>query len=400
MSQTATLSANQLSAIEKLRTYKVGALFMEPGTGKTRAAYELVKSVSGIDYILWLTPFQTKSNLLTEINKCGGLNNLEIVGIETISSSDRTYLDLINKVQSRNTFIVCDESLKIKNWGAKRTKRIIELSKHCEYKLILNGTPATKNLLDLWAQLQFLSPLILKMELAEFENTFCEWTKITKSFGNQSIQKKFITAYHNIDHLYSLINHYVYNCDLDLQVKQDYSNASYDIEEDLLKDYYRLKEKYLDKETLQFMNNNIFLEMTQKMQHSYCCTDNKFVILENILKQYNPDNIIMFTKYIASREELQKRYPKLTVLSYGMHSFGLNLQDKFITIYFDKTFDYAQRTQSGYRTYRMGQIKDCKYYDFTGNVGLEKIIDDNIKKKISMSEYFKSKSIQEIKKEL
>lgn len=51
---------NQIKGIEKLKEYKVGALFMEPGTGKTLTAYELVKSVTDCDYILWLTPFQTK----------------------------------------------------------------------------------------------------------------------------------------------------------------------------------------------------------------------------------------------------------------------------------------------------------------------------------------------------
>ena len=88
------------------------------------------------------------------------------------------------------------------------------------------------------------------------------------------------------------------------------------------------------------------------------------------------------------------------ILTYGKHSFGLNLQDKNVTVYFDKTFDYAQRIQSGYRTYRMGQNKNCIYYDLTGNVGLESVIDKSINKKMSMSEYFKSKSINEIIKEL
>lgn len=103
------LLVHQAKAIDKLRRLKVGALFMEPGPGKTRAAYELVKSVKS-DFILWLTPFQTKENLLNEINKCGGLEMLEIVGIETLSSSDRKYLDLFEKVNKRNTFLIVDET--------------------------------------------------------------------------------------------------------------------------------------------------------------------------------------------------------------------------------------------------------------------------------------------------
>ena len=36
----------------------------------------------------------------------------------------------------------------------------------------------------------------------------------------------------------------------------------------------------------------------------------------------------------------------------------------------------------------------------TGNIGLEDMIDTNIEKKISMTEYFKQKTIEEIKTEL
>jgi superfamily II DNA or RNA helicase len=57
---------NQLNAISKLQKLKVGALFMEPGTGKTRSAFEIIKSIPGNPYILWLTPFLTKQNLQDE----------------------------------------------------------------------------------------------------------------------------------------------------------------------------------------------------------------------------------------------------------------------------------------------------------------------------------------------
>ncbi|MCT7794652.1 MAG: DEAD/DEAH box helicase family protein [Lactobacillus crispatus] len=53
------LSGNQKKAIEKLEKLRVGALFMEPGTGKTRTAVELINS-SKTDYVLFLVPFQTK----------------------------------------------------------------------------------------------------------------------------------------------------------------------------------------------------------------------------------------------------------------------------------------------------------------------------------------------------
>ncbi len=405
-----TLFDNQLTAIDKLRRYKVGALFMEPGTGKTRTAYELIRSVSECDYILWLTPFQTKRNLQLELQKWavedpdqnGWLwSKLEIVGIETLSSSHRTYLTLYEKIQTfKCPFIVVDESLKIKNWEAKRTKRIIELSKFSTYKLILNGTPISRNLLDVWAQMEFLSPKILNMGISEFKNTFCEWTRITKRFGHKSFSREFITKYHNVDYLYSLIGHYVYECDLEIEVQKQYHDCSYEIDEDIKQEYYRLKEKYLDDEKLLAMNNNIFLELTQKMQHLYSCTEDKFSILNNLMAANKNANILVFTKYVISAVEVSKRFPGVMVLSYQKHAHGLNLQENNVCVFFDKTWNYAERIQAEGRIFRKGQKNNCIYYDLTGNVGLESMINKNIEKKQNLLDYFKSKAVKEILKEL
>lgn len=43
---------------------------------------------------------------------------------------------------------------------------------------------------------------------------------------------------------------------------------------------------------------------------------------------------------------------------------------------------------------------ECQYYDMTGYIGLEHLIDRNIEKKVSMSEYFKHATKREIAKAL
>lgn len=391
---------SQRNAIDKLKAYKVGALFMEAGTGKTRAAYELVKSVSECDYVLWLTPFQTKENLQQELNKWGA-TGIRIEGIESLSNSDKLMLDLFSQLEAAKCpFIVVDESLKIKNWTAKRTQRIVELGKLAEYKLILNGTPVSRNLIDVWAQMEFLSPRILNMGIAEFKNTFCEYTRITKRIGNITHSKEFITKYHNIDYLYSLIKHFVYESDLQLTIKQQYIEQNYTIDAEMMKEYEAIKSKYLDDEKLQFIKQNIFLELTQKMQHIYCCATEKLELLDKIVQKHGAENIIVYTKYIISREEIQKNYKNLRVLSYQKESLGLNLQQYKVTVFFDKIWDYALRLQATRRTFRTGQDSDCMYYDLTGNVGLESMIDKNINKKCSMVDYLKQHSKEQIKQEL
>jgi SNF2 family DNA or RNA helicase len=402
----AELLTQQLSAIDKLRRFKVGALFMRPGTGKSLSAIELVRAVEDVDYILWLAPYRSVnppvegSGIKSEVAKWGGFNcTTDFYGIESISASDRIYLEIHNKLsKARNPFIIVDESLKIKNWEAKRTKRIIELGKLCQYKLILNGTPVSRNILDVWAQMEFLSPNILTMDMAEFKNTFCEWTKITKRFGNyRTYTKEFINKYHNIDHLYSLIHHYVFEADLELTIHQQHIDVSYEIDEDILEEYKRLKEKYLDNEKLQFLNNNIFLEMTQKMQHLYCCTSEKFEAAKRLFKSIPQEETIIFCKYIASRKECEKAFPKATVLSLQKESLSLNLQHCNNLIFWDKTWDWALIDQAMHRIWRTGQNKDCRFYHFHGDVGLEKLIRENNDKKEDMLKYFKTKTVEELK---
>jgi len=402
------LLINQTEAKAHLMPRKVGALFMEAGTGKTRVACELVKPAKP-DLVVWVGPLQTLKpkeglpSVIDEINKWGGFETEVIyTGIESLQNSDRIYLQLYNRIRTAwNPFIIVDESLKIKNAEAKRTMRMHELGKMAQFKLVLNGTPLSKNLLDLKPQMDFLSPLILNMSDAEFKNTFCEYTKVTKYFaGHKGYTKDFITGYENIDYLYSLIKHYVFECDLTLSVKQFYSTVNYTVDGEELEEYTRLKEKYLDNEMLQWKNNNIFLEMTQKMQHAYCCAPAKFEALDNHFKNHDESRTIIYCKYVASRKACEKYFKKATVLSYQKESLGLNLQHLNHTVYFDKIWDLALRTQSSRRTFRNGQEYDCSYLDLTGNVGLETLIDANIEKKVGMVEYFKGKTKEQIKNEL
>lgn len=399
--------SQQESARDKLIRWKVGALFMEAGTGKTRVAVELVNSTD-CDFVVWVAPLRTIKtqdgvpSVIDEINKWGGFRAESVFyGVESIQASKRIYLELLSLVeQHEKVFIVVDESLKIKNADAKRTKRLLELSKKVDYKLVLNGTPLSRNLLDLWSQMEFLSPKILNMSLAQFKNTFCCYTTITKRIGYRSLRKEFITGYENIDYLYSLIRDYVYECDLTLNITQNYYELHYDVGDDEKREYNYMKEKYLDDETLELKNNNIFLEMTQKMQHSYCCTQSKFDVVDKLFEDIPQEKTIIFCKYVSSRDACAKRYPKSMVLSYQKESMGLNLQNFNYTIYFDKIWDLALRIQSGRRTFRTGQEYDCKYYDLTGDVGLEYLIDNNIRKKVSMTEYFKGKTKEQLKEVL
>lgn len=402
------LLIDQKNSKEKLQQVKVGAFFMDAGTGKTRPCIELVNDINP-DYVLYLAPYQCinsqnyQESTLHEIKKWGGFNcDYDVVGIESISMSDRIYLEVYNKVKTaKKSVIVVDESLKIKNADAKRTQRIIELGRMVQYKYILNGTPLSRNLLDLWSQMDFLSPTILNMGIAEFKNNFCEYKKFTirKPGTYRERSKEWIVKYHNLDYLYKLIEPYVFECDLKLDINKQYINIDYELQEEEKEEHERIINTILDNDWL-MAKPNFFLELTQKLQNNYSRSSEKFEVLGQILSKNHSSKVLVFAKYIETQQALKNRFPLVTVLSYQKHSYGLNLQQYNRIVYFDKIWDYALREQSERRIYRTGQQSDCVFYDLTGNVGLESLINKNIKRKSDLLKEFKKLSLEEFKKQV
>lgn len=368
---------------------------MEMGTGKTKVALDLINSKSNkIDYILWICPFSIKNEIIKERDKWYPAMKIDVVGCETIGSSDRTYLEILKKVATSKTFIVVDESLKIKNINAKRTRRIIEFGGYAQYKLILNGTPITKNVIDLWAQMEFLSPKILKMSFNQFKNTYCEYYIRGKLKG-------MVKKQHNIEHLISLIEPYIFDCDLDIEAKKMYYNYFYDVD---TFQYSKLKN-----ELLEGIANIDFFVLTTKLQQFY--TTYKEEVLKELLGQIN-DQVIIFVKYLDSipagankivgdmntkeRKQVIDKFErgdfKELYITYGCGSYGLNLQFCRNIIFAEHCFDYSQRIQAEARIYRIGQNYDVNYYNLWCNVGLEKMIQSSLNKKSNL--------LNEIKKEI
>lgn len=368
---------------------------MEMGTGKTKVALDLINSKSNkIDYILWICPFSIKNEIIKERDKWYPAMKIDVVGCETIGSSDRTYLEILKKVATSKTFIVVDESLKIKNINAKRTRRIIEFGGYAQYKLILNGTPITKNVIDLWAQMEFLSPKILKMSFNQFKNTYCE-------YYIRGRLKGMVKKQHNIEHLISLIEPYIFDCDLDIEAKKMYYNYFYDVD---MFQYSKLKN-----ELLEGIANIDFFVLTTKLQQFY--TTYKEEVLKELLEQMN-DQVIIFVKYLDSipagankivgdmntkeRKQVIDKFErgdfKELYITYGCGSYGLNLQFCRNIIFAEHCFDYSQRIQAEARIYRIGQNYDVNYYNLWCNVGLEKMIQSSLNKKSNL--------LNEIKKEI
>lgn len=387
---------NQQKAFEKLSRLKVGALFMEMGTGKTKVALDLINSkIHKVNYVLWICPCSLKSEIEAERQKWHPDLQMDIVGCESIGSSDRIYLQTLKKVQeNESVFIVVDESLKIKNRHAKRTQRILNMGEYATYKLILNGTPVSKNILDIWTQMEFLSPKILDMYFNQFRDTYCEYYLRGKLKGK-------VKRHCNIAHLMAKIEPYIFDCELEIDTKKHYHTRMYYLNryEEYEEYKYMFFEKYYNSEE-DDLNFNAFAMALQKWYCDFSHT-NKKQTLESLIDDIN-DKAIIFVRYLSSIpdgeqsitgadneearqdkiEAFRRGEFKTLYITYGCGAYGLNLQFCNNIIFSEHTWDYAQRIQAEARIYRIGQGSDVNYYDlYCGGVGLENLIKQCINRK-------------------
>ena len=81
-------------------------------------------------------------------------------------------------------------------------------------------------------------------------------------------------------------------------------------------------------------------------------------------------------------------------MTYGVVSYSLNLQFCNEIVYSSINFDYAKLEQSKYRIKRIGQEQDIKYTYFLTNLGITKLILENLDKKMTLENLVKEKMME------
>lgn len=105
------------------------------------------------------------------------------------------------------TLLVIDESSKIKNPKALRTKAILNMRKYAKYRRILTGTPISQGPLDAYTQMAFLDPEILGFgSWYAFRNHFA----ILETEYNWKTAKEYtkVVEYKNLEELSRLLKPY------------------------------------------------------------------------------------------------------------------------------------------------------------------------------------------------
>lgn len=431
----------QDEAVSKLSKIKVGALYMEQGTGKTRTTLSLIKKrfdTGKIDVILWLCPCSVKRNLKEDLTyHCGELpEEIVVRGIESLSSSDRLYMMLLRLVQTHKVFLVVDESNLVKNKLAIRTERIVDLSKHCQYKLILNGTPISKNEADLFAQWYILDWRILGYQsFYSFAANHLEYWTVKLPNGKDVVDKSRIKRVLNVDYLTEKIAPYTYqikkqDC-LKLPSKK-YRKINFMMTSDQTYAYAVAKENYLlnidqlKSETiykyfsaLQHITSgrNVSPDPEKRMWTSLMFADPKDNPRIKALMDHlsgETDKCIIFCKYQSEIDEILSLLPgaveftgrlpqkkrqenrerfhqdaQFLVANKSCGAYGLNLQFCHKVIFYNNDFDLATRLQAEDRVHRIGQEHEVEIVDICAVGTIDTFITDCLTRKENLAEAFK-----------
>ena len=441
------LFPHQQAAYEKLKRLKVGALFMEQGTGKTRTTLALIQqkiSAGKIGRVLWCCPCGVRENLREDIiYHCGEFPEfIQIYGIESIGSSQRIFLQALGYAINKKTMLVVDESNLIKNHFAQRTHRLQQIAEHCPYRYILNGTPISKNEADLFAQWYLLDWRILGYKsYYSFAANHLEYYEVELPSGVTVTTDRVVNVL-NKDYLTRKIAPYTY------QVKKSecmtlpekkYETFYFSMTDEQWDAYEDAKDVFL--EQIDETDSTTVYKLFSALQHTSSgrrittaakekmktepifndIQDNpRIQTLERCLDKIGNEKAIIFAKFreeIDEIEELLRRrhqdYVEFTgrinqktrqenrkafqtskqfmIANKRCGAYGLNLQFCHNVIFYDNDFDWATRAQSEDRVHRIGQDHEVNIYDIAARNGIDSMIIDNLEGKTSMVNALKRK---------
>jgi SNF2 family DNA or RNA helicase len=175
--------AHQLEAIGRAAPRNYFGLFFEQGTGKTSTAINILRHLYDVKgrvlgtlifcppvvipnwkaefkkyskveqgrIILLQGPQVKRINLLSQAYEKYGANFIAVTNYEALQMEG-----LVQEIKKTlgPEVLIFDESHKIKNHQAKRTKIALKLAAHANYRYLLSGTPVLNSAMDLFSQFQ------------------------------------------------------------------------------------------------------------------------------------------------------------------------------------------------------------------------------------------------------
>ena len=474
--------AHQLEALKQAYNKEYYAFFMEMGTGKSKVLIDeiggyflqgkidsaLIIAPKGvyrnwergeipthlpdeIPYTIaaWRAPSEmTKDDKkkLKDIIYPNGKLRILLMNIEALSGS--VGIKYVTQFLHKNrTLLAIDESTTIKTPTASRTKNAIKISKLAKVRRIMTGSPVTKNPLDVYAQLEFLSPNITRQNYWAFKSRYA--VMVRRNFGTRSTN--LVVGFQRLPELNTIIDQYSYrvlkeDC-LDLPEKI-YTTRTISLTSEQVKAYEEMRRfnitemdgktmtslstlaalirlhqitcghvTFDDGDTKEIKSNrmNELLNILEEVDGKVIIWANYRFDIKNIQQtlseKFGADSVATYygdTKDRDRQDIVEKFQDKNSSLKYFVGNpstggYGLTLTAAHTVVYYSNSYDLEKRMQSEDRAHRIGQVNKVTYVDMIAEGTVDEKIVRSLRSKIDiasevMGEDVKNWVIEPIKK--
>lgn len=446
MSLQTDLFAHQEKAVIKMLPSRLGALFMDMGTGKTRVTIELAHlRKAKINRVLWFCPVSLKDTIRKEVEKHarwdvwvhnqdrpGEYGFINVFGIESMSSSTNCVLAVADLIDDK-TMVVVDESTFIKGHKSLRTKRITALSEKARYRLLLTGTPITQGVEDLFAQMRFLSPKILGYK--SFYSFARGHLVYSDKYPGMVVETK------NEEYLAQRIAPYVYQVKkeeclslppklskklyfgMTPEQREAYERAKYEILAncDEIDSYVIFKLFSILQQIVSGFWNDKEAEKFHQFSHGRLdmletaikgipagekviiwCKFRRSIEAVKEMLEAKGEQVALFYGDISEREranELELKFrqnARFLVATAASGGHGLTLNEAAWGIFYENEFKYSNRIQAEDRQHRIGQSRPVTYIDIVCHSSIDERIEKAIASKANGLELFREE-IEQVK---
>lgn len=387
---------------------KSSALFMDMGTGKTVTSLALFRKSKQPKLLVmcivsklqdWQDDVLSECNLPSVILNKGSKKNNEIVKttdskVLIINFESAWRCTELLKWVDKDTYVLVDESHKIKSVTSKIGKFCNKLRLRTKTKCILTGTPQSKGYIDYYNQLLFVD--LLTMPYKIFTDTFCVYE--TKQFSGYPFKQ--LIGYKNTRILDRTIKD---NC---VFFKRDINNdqipTEVDVKLDKPKVYDKFKKLRIYEDYVADNSSKMFVscrKMCSGYIDEYIVDDQKI----NWLKDFCEDlsfPLVIFYNFNCERDRIVRLMQDLkipyslyngtskdltnferadngvAICQYMSASLGLNnLVKSNVCIMYSPPLNYTDYVQSKKRIDRIGQTRKPLFYNlYCKNTVEEKIL--------------------------
>ena len=343
----------------------------------------------------------------------------------------------------KSVMVVCDESTKLKNPQAKRTKELIKIGSRAACKRILTGSPITKSPLDFYSQALFLGKECLGFSnFYAFRNRYAVLKDVT-TFGGASFKQ--VVGFQNLEELSDKIETFSHRimkeeC-LDLPDKT-YLTRMFELSDEQKQYYNELADTMMLDLADDMVSVTIALTKLLRLRQiccGYCPTDQGEMLqiankrLDTLMEciEEIDGKIIIWAYFIPDIEKivaaLEKEYGKESVVTYygatsledrtaNINKFendprcrffvanpkvggmGITLNAAKYAIFYNADYNLEDRMQAEARNYRIGQKEHIFYIDIVArNTVEEGIIESLVNKYELATEVLRDKLLEWLK---